>query len=344
MVWALLILTAFVLMFENLLDFRSYRRHKNPGKKKVCLQRLLRRHVFMAAFFAWGATLLNLMPTRTLIIILGVLAFVLVFIVFGFEKRYIQALEKLGWMILLIVALGLSAILFFEVMAPWLLISMTVVAFLSLVVVFDRFHGRLIDRLTRVVPYFHRMDEAEFLNGLAFKEHAYMLDIKALRSLKNAMIVGLFRPRRLYVSKAMLRSMSPQAVESIIAHEVGHVRRGHIIKRLIFAFLTLMVFILAGLLIFNPVYEESIAYSMLFTTWFLLGTIARSVLALFMQQQEYDADRYAFDVGKAGDLVVALRILERQEEEAGDPLRSRLHSTHPPIQKRMERLRAMNQL
>ncbi|MFW5913940.1 MAG: M48 family metallopeptidase, partial [Bacillota bacterium] len=179
---------------------------------------------------------------------------------------------------------------------------------------------------------------ADFLAGLSFSDRAYMIDAKALGNLKNAMIVGLFNPRSLYLSKSMLSGMSHAMVEGIVAHEVGHIRRKHILKRLIFAFIIVMAFILYGVWVFGGSSEPYTLYTLLFMGWLLIGTSARAVLALMLQHQEYDADLYAKEVGKAEALAEALSKLKRQENEQGHPLRALLHETHPAIERRIERL------
>lgn len=343
MVWTLFILTIVVLMVENLLDFRSLKRLGRKHNRRQCLRRLIRRHLLMAAFFSWGLALLLVIDSNTLLVILAASAAILLSVELLFEKRMLDGLKRLVLLSSTVASIAFAAVLFFEVMAPWLLVLMTLIVFLSVVIVFDRFHGGFVERLADVVPYFHRMDDAAFLAGLAFRERAYMLDIKALRSVKNAMVVGLFAPRRLYLSKAMLKGMRPDEVEAIIAHEVGHIKEGHIIRRLIFAAIALAAFIGSGLLVFRGGHPAGIAYTMLFTVWFLIGVTARSTLALLMQRQEYEADRYAFEVCRAESLIGALKRLKRQEEEHGDPLRALLHETHPPVKKRMERLTAMQE-
>lgn len=341
MVWTLIILTVGVLMLENLLDFRSLKRLERKHNRKQCLKRLIRRHLVLAAFLAWSLVVLGILDSGPFLGILGALGATFVVVDILFEKRVFNALKNTGFLLVTVVTIGLAAVLFFEIMMSWLLIVMTLAAFPLAVTLFDRLHGRFIERYAAVVPYFHRMDDAEFLAGLAFSERAYMLDLKALRNMKNAMIVGLFAPRRLYLSKAMLKSMRPNEVEGIVAHEVGHIRKNHIFVRLVFAFVNLVAFIGSGFLVFLSDPPASIAYTMLFSVWVLLGVFSRSLLAIIMQRQEYEADRYAFDVGRGEALIAGLKRLGRQEEEQGDPLRALLHETHPPLRKRMQRLSTM---
>lgn len=341
MVWSLILLTLVVLTMENLLDFRSFKRLERKQNRRRCLARLIRRHLLMAAFFSWALVLLQVLDRDTFLLILAGSGVLLASLTFLYERRFIRALGSIGLSLLAVISLALAALLFFEVMAPWLLVLLTVFAFILTVGLFDRFHSRFVERLAEVVPYFHRMDDAEFLAGLAFSERAYMLDIKALRSVKNAMIVGVFPPRRLYLSKAMLKGMRHDEIEAIIAHEVGHIMGGHILRRIIFAFIILAAFIGSGLLIFRLSHPATIAYTMLFSGWYLLAVFARSALALLMQRQEYAADRYAFEVHRGEPLISALKRLKRQEGERGHPTRALLHDTHPPIDIRMERMLGM---
>ncbi|MFP4077772.1 MAG: M48 family metallopeptidase [Bacillota bacterium] len=338
MLGTLYFLTTLALVFENALDFQSLRHYKKDYNRIRCLRRLVRRHTIMAAFFTWGAWLMTIITHTQLIGLLGGWLAVLVVSEFWFERNILTTLKTITGTVLLAGLVGMSVFLFYRVLSPMLLVGLVIVTLPLFVLVFDRSHGWFLRRFARVVPYFHRMDDADYLAGLSFSERAYMIDLKAQGNLKNAMIVGLFNPRSLYVSKSMLAGMSHAMVEGIVAHEVGHIRLHHIQKRLLLAFFFLMALVLYGVWVFSMPSDSHTLYTVLLTGWFLIGFSARFLLALTLQHQEYEADRYAKAVGKADALADALRKLKRQENEQGHPARALLHETHPPIERRIERL------
>ncbi|MFW6298344.1 MAG: M48 family metallopeptidase [Bacillota bacterium] len=338
MLGTLYFLTTLALVFENALDFRSLKHYKKHYNRANCLRRLVRRHGFMAAFFAWGAWLTGWVTNQQLLWLSGGLLVVLFGLEAGFEKSVLKPMKTLIGLVLFAFLLGLSVVVFYEFLTPLMLLGLVAVSFPLCVWLFDRTHGWFIRRFARVVPYFHRMDDADFLAELSFSERAYMIEAKALGNLKNAMIVGLFNPRSLYLSKAMLAGMSHAMVEGIVAHEVGHIRRHHILKRLLLAFVFVMTLILYGVWVFSGPYDPYTLYTLLFTGWFLLVWAMRAALALTLQHQEFEADDYAREVGKAEALAEALTKLKRQENEQGHPVRAFLHETHPSIDQRIERL------
>lgn len=338
MLGTLYFLTTLALLIENALDFGSLKHYEKDHNRIKCLRRLVRRHVFMAAFFTWGAWLVGFANDQELVWLLGGLLAVLIGFEIRFERKILKPLKTLLGAAFFTVLLGVVVFVFYWLLTPVLLLSLVILGFPLFVWVFDRTHGWFIRRFARVVPYFHRMDNADFLADLSFSERAYMIDAKALGNLKNAMIVGLFNPRSLYLSKAMLTGMPHAMVEGIVAHEVGHIRLHHILKRLLFAFIFAVVFILYGLWVFQDSSEPYTLYTILLTGWFLIGSLGRAVFARLLQHQEYEADAYAKEVGKGDALANALGKLKRQENEQGHPTRALLHETHPPIERRIERL------
>ena len=339
MLWTLFTLTFLVLLFENFLDFRSMKTCKKDAGSNLVVQRLLRRHALMAAFLVWGVRLIGLTDFLVFTWALAILFVLFVLIEIKTANRVLKGLKRIIWTVVMFIVIFIAATLFFTVMEPWLLSIMIGASLFVFVILFDRLHALFIERFARVVPYLHRMDNASFLGGLAFQDRAHMLDIKSMGNMKNAMVVGLFAPRRLYLSKAMLKSMRPEEIEGIIAHEVGHIRHKHILVRLLVVFIALAMFIISGLWVFGHLYMSALeAYTALFTSWFLLGTFFRVVIALIMQHQEFDADAYAKKVGRGEALQSALSKLKRQEESHRSPLQSLLYNTHPPIEMRKKRL------
>jgi STE24 endopeptidase len=169
----------------------------------------------------------------------------------------------------------------------------------------------------------------------------------------NAYFTGLGAAKRIVFFDTLLDKLQPAEVEAVLAHELGHFRRHHVIKRLIVLGAgSLGLFAMLGWLV-----EQD---------WFFrgLGVQARdtaTALVLFMEvlpvflfplgplmslwsrHHEFEADAYAAHQTSAQDLISALVKLYRDNASTltPDPLYSSFHDSHPPAAVRVARLRAL---
>ncbi len=169
----------------------------------------------------------------------------------------------------------------------------------------------------------------------------------------NAYFTGFGASKRIVFFDTLLDKLNADEVEAVLAHELGHFRHRHIVKRLaILAPASLALLALLGWLIQQP--------------WFFagLGTTATdtaTALALFFlvlpaftfplapvashwsRVHEYEADAYAAKQTRASDLVAALVKLYRDNASTltPDPLYSRFFDSHPPAALRVARLQSL---
>lgn len=333
-------LATILLVFNTIM--LSHDLHYGPSqkKKKSLKKSLLNRGAFLAIFLLWPFYLYNYLALDTLMVSLGGLGFYYggVTLIYG-ESMKSSILNILKTF--LGIGLGLFALyLYFSVLSP-ILLSVLISVFLVLfLVVFDRFHPRILKRLFRVVPYLHNSDEG-FINDKNIHEQVHMIEIDGFKSMKNAMIVGVFKPLRVYVSKAMLESMKHDEVMGVIAHEVGHVKKNHLKLRMILGLFSIMSLFFVGILVFNFESRPLFDYTIFVLAMIILGTLYRSLFALLLQKQEFEADAYTKLIGQSENLIAALNKLKKGEPKVHNPLFHLLRASHPPTQVRIERLKEM---
>jgi STE24 endopeptidase len=169
----------------------------------------------------------------------------------------------------------------------------------------------------------------------------------------NAYFTGLGAAKRIVFFDTLLDKLDADEVEAVLAHELGHFRHRHLLRRLAFlAPASLGLLALLGALI---------QQSWFFTALGMQATDVASALALFMlvlpvfafplapvlsqwsRKHEYEADHYATQQADAGKLVSALVKLYRDNAATltPDPLYSRFHDSHPPAALRIARLQAL---
>ena len=153
----------------------------------------------------------------------------------------------------------------------------------------------------------------------------------------------------------LLEKQTVEALVSVLAHEMGHYRKRHILKSIIVSILTSgFMFYILSLFINNKelfdafkMQEISIYASLLFFG-FLYAPI-EMVLSIFgnllSRRREYDADAYAVKTySKPGSMITALKKLsvESLSNLTPHPLKVFLSYGHPPVLERIQGIRRIN--
>jgi STE24 endopeptidase len=167
----------------------------------------------------------------------------------------------------------------------------------------------------------------------------------------NAFFTGFGKFRRIVLFDTLIAQLSHEELEAVLAHEVGHYKRGHIPKMLaVSALMMLGAFALIAWLAdsawFNPAFGlpagETASAFLLFMLLSGLATFWFTPLGnLFSRKHEYEADAFARDaMGGPGPIVAALRKLAQKNLSnlTPHPWFSGFYYSHPTI---VERERAV---
>ena len=169
----------------------------------------------------------------------------------------------------------------------------------------------------------------------------------------NAYFTGFGAARRIVFFDTLLEKLAPQEIEAVLAHELGHYRRRHVWKRVgLLALMSLGFLWLLGLLIDAPWFYAGLGMTSQGTAPALvLFSLAVPVFAFplspltsaLSRRHEYEADAYAAQQTRAGDLVAALVKLYRDNAATltPDPLYSAFYDSHPPAGARIAHLQAL---
>jgi len=171
----------------------------------------------------------------------------------------------------------------------------------------------------------------------------------------NAYFSGFGAAKRIVFFDTLLARLSPPEIEAVLAHELGHFKRKHIVKRmaLMFAlslgFLALLGYLkaqpwfYAGLGV-NPFTANSDAMALLlfFLALPLFTFFLSPLTALSSRKHEYEADAFAAQYTDRQDMIAAL--VKMYEDNAStltpDPLHSAFYDSHPPASLRVGKLLA----
>lgn len=167
----------------------------------------------------------------------------------------------------------------------------------------------------------------------------------------NALFTGFGRFRRIVLFDTLIAQLGVEELEAVLAHEIGHYRRGHIWKGLLLgAGLTLGGFMLLGWLMATPAFFAAFGFPAPSTAIALLVfTLVSGVFGFWLtplgnllsRKHEYEADEFARRlVGAAAPLVRALKGLARENLSnlTPHPLYSGFYYSHPTLVERIAAL------
>jgi STE24 endopeptidase len=168
----------------------------------------------------------------------------------------------------------------------------------------------------------------------------------------NAYFTGFGRAKRIVFFDTLLEKLAPAEIEAVLAHELGHYKHRHVWKRIGLLALASFAFLwLLGHLIDAPWFYEGLGMRsqgtapalVLFSLAIPAFTFPLSpLMSALSRRHEYEADAYAAEQTRAGDLVAALVKLYRDNAATltPDPLYSTFYDSHPPAAARIARLQS----
>ena len=183
----------------------------------------------------------------------------------------------------------------------------------------------------------------------------YSMDGSRRSTKANAFFTGFGRFRRIVLYDTLINKHTVDELVSVLAHEMGHYKKRHILKTLILGILNIgiMFFILSlfinneGLFQAFKMQETSIYASLLFFA--ILYAPIEMILSLFSnflsRKHEYEADHYAIKTFKKPEAMIsALKKLhvDSLSNLTPHPLMVVVSYSHPPILDRIEAMKKTN--
>lgn len=166
----------------------------------------------------------------------------------------------------------------------------------------------------------------------------------------NAYFTGLGNNKRIVFYDNLVNSLDEEELEAVLAHELGHFKRKHVIKMLVAtSVMSLISLAILGWLIdkpwfFNGLGVEQPSNAAALLLFILVSSsftfFMQPVSAYFQRKFEFEADDFAANNAKAGKMISGL--VKLYEENAStltpDPLYSAFHYSHPPAAIRIAHL------
>ena len=170
----------------------------------------------------------------------------------------------------------------------------------------------------------------------------------------NAYFTGFGAAKRVVFYDTLLKQLSPAEVDAVLAHELGHFKHKHIIKRIIGMFaMSLVGFALLGWLSSQVWFytglgvipnlnggNDALALLLFMLVVPLFSFYLSPIFAQFSRKHEFEADAYAVLQTQGKDLQSALLKLYQDNASTltPDPMFAKFYYSHPPASERLARM------
>lgn len=171
----------------------------------------------------------------------------------------------------------------------------------------------------------------------------------------NAYFTGFGAAKRVVFFDTLLSKLSPSEVEAVLAHELGHFKHKHVLKRIVAMFaISLAGFALLGWMSSQAWFyaglgvepnvaaaNDALALLLFMLVTPVFGFFVSPLLANLSRRHEFEADAYACAQASGADLAAAL--LKLHEDNAAtltpDPVYVKFYYSHPPASERLAAMR-----
>ena len=278
---------------------------------------------------------------------------------FGFNKTSIKTYisDKLkSWILTILFGGGILGFIIFQEqligenfwIVAWIFIT-------GITIIINGFYAQII------VPLFNKQKKLEkgelrseiekYSCKVGFDlSNIFIIDGSKRSSKANAYFSGFGKQKRVTLFDTLIDKLNKKQIVAVIAHEIGHYKKNHIIFNLFFSIMQtgFMLYVLS-LFIYMPVFSEAlgienhsfhiglVTFSILFTP---ISEIISLIFNMFSRKFEYEADEFAKKTYSGEYLIEALKILSKDSLSNLTPHPKYVwwHYSHPTLFQRVIRL------
>ncbi|MEK6686103.1 MAG: M48 family metallopeptidase [Pseudomonadota bacterium] len=199
----------------------------------------------------------------------------------------------------------------------------------------------------------------QLMNKCGFKASGlFVMDGSRRSNHGNAYFTGFGKTKRIVFFDTLLSRLNPGEIEAVLAHELGHFKHRHVIKRIATSFAMSLAFLwILGYLMGQSWFYEGLGVSvstvpstaMALLLFFLVMPVFtflfHPISSIYSRKHEFEADAYAAQNSSADDLIHALVKLYQDNAATltPDPLHSAFYDSHPPAAIRVAHLQSQGQ-
>ncbi len=218
---------------------------------------------------------------------------------------------------------------------------------------------------TWIMPLFNKFTPLEagelkeqimtYAKGVRFTlDNVFVMDGSKRSTKSNAFFTGFGKYKRIALFDTLIEQHDPPELVAVLAHEIGHYKKRHIIKGMAVSIVHMgVMFYLLSIFCYNsglyeaffmaaqPVYAGLLFFSFLFSP---LEMLLGMVMNIWSRHNEFEADRFAVTtLGRSDHLINALKKLASHNlaNLTPHPFYVFWHYSHPPL---LARIKAMREI
>ena len=278
---------------------------------------------------------------------------------FGFNKTSIKTFinDKLkSWLLTILFGGGIISFIIFQFesigqkfwIVAWIFISVLTVLINGL---YTHVIVPLFNKQTKLEDGELKSEIEKYSKKVGFNlSNIFVIDGSKRSTKANAYFSGFGKQKRVTLFDTLINKLNKEQIVAVIAHEIGHYKKNHIIFNLLFSIIQtgIMLYILS-LLIYMPIFSEAlnienhsfhialVTFSILYTP---ISEISSIIFNLFSRKFEYEADEYADKSFDGKYLIQALKVLTKDSLSNLTPHPKYVwwHYSHPTLLERINQL------
>tara|TARA_B100000768_G_scaffold67902_1_gene65290 strand:+ start:5659 stop:6894 length:1236 start_codon:yes stop_codon:yes gene_type:complete len=279
---------------------------------------------------------------------------------FGFNKttKKTYIIDKLkSWLLTILFGGGILSFIIFQFQSvgqnfwivAWIFISVVTLLINGL---YAQIIVPLFNKQTKLEDGELKSEIEKYSKKVGFNlSNIFVIDGSKRSTKANAYFSGFGKQKRVTLYDTLINKLTKNQIVAVIAHEIGHYKKNHIIFNLLFSIIQsgLMLYILS-LLIYMPIFSEAlniekhsfhialITFSILYTP---ISETSSLIFNLFSRKFEYEADEYADKSFDGKYLIEALKVLTKDSLSNLTPHPKYVwwHYSHPTLLERINQLR-----
>lgn len=181
----------------------------------------------------------------------------------------------------------------------------------------------------------------------------FVMDASKRSGHGNAYFTGFGKNKRIVFFDTLLENLTANEIEAVLAHELGHFKRKHIVKMLTRSILfSLLGFFILSKLATSPMFYlghgvQTMAPHITLLLFMMVSGVYTFFLtplfSMMSRKHEFEADEFAAEYSSANELITALVKLYKENASTltPDPTYSAFYHSHPPALIRVQHLEGL---
>lgn len=234
----------------------------------------------------------------------------------------------------------------------WIWVWGVLVGFnLLIMLIYPTFIAPIFNKFTPLSDVVLRNRITRLLEKCGFQSSGvFVMDGSKRSSHGNAYFTGMGQTKRIVFFDTLMKQLNHDEIEAVLAHELGHFKKKHIVKQMIISFaLTLVILFIASLLLNQPAFYQGLGVTSVNTAnglilfMAIIGLVQLPFAPLssyFSRKNEFEADDFAASQSDKKHLISGLIKLYKDNASTltPDPLYVKFYYSHPPASVRIANL------